>query len=233
MARSPFPPGSPRDRVARQPRHGRRWRAGVRDRRPRSSDAGQFGHPADLLPACHDRWSLRRPGSSAHIPDHGHPRQEDVTGGGAVTTSVLIPPRRPVPGGTMSQIRAASVVLPLLPRPSMASTAGQPGLLRSGPGLVAALTSVLKGCTRHGPASGSSRASCKAMSPSCRSARPGTRCYQIRGLVSNPDDTDAELLGPRFTAETTPSMDYPACVTGPAGMWRRRPGSNGSRRSSR
>jgi hypothetical protein len=58
--------------------------------------------------------------------------------------------------GTSPPIRAASVVLPLLLRPSMASTAGRPELPWSGLRLVTALTTVLSNSTRHGPASGSS-----------------------------------------------------------------------------
>src|SRR4029077_3679512 len=69
--------------------------------------------------------------------------------------------------GTSPVLPPASVVLPLLLRPSTASTAGRPELPWSGLRLVTALTTVLSNSTRHGPASGSSGASCKAMFSSC------------------------------------------------------------------
>ena len=69
--------------------------------------------------------------------------------------------------GTRSRIRAASVVLPLLLRPSTARIAGRPGPSRPGPRRVMAFTTVLSNSARHGPASGSSSGSSKAMNYYC------------------------------------------------------------------
>ena len=62
-------------------------------------------------------------------------------------------------------------------RGGTASTAGRPELLRPGPRVTTALTTVLSNSTRHGPASGSSGANCKAMSQSCRLARASSICW--------------------------------------------------------
>jgi hypothetical protein len=82
----------------------------------------------------------------------------------------------------------------------MASTAGRPELPWPGPRLVTALMTVLSSCTRHGPASGSSGASLQGHVPimPLGPARDAMG-YQIRRLVSDPDDTHADLPGPGAT----------------------------------
>ena len=63
--------------------------------------------------------------------------------------------------GTASPIRAASVVLPALLRPSTARMTGRPDTTRLGPRPISASITAVSDSARHGPASGSSRASCK------------------------------------------------------------------------
>ena len=65
--------------------------------------------------------------------------------------------------GTARPIRAASVVLPTLLRPSMARTTGRLRVALPGSRRVIAASRVLSSSARHGPASGSSGASCKAI----------------------------------------------------------------------
>ena len=97
--------------------------------------------------------------------------------------------------GTISRIRAASVVLPLLLRPATASTAGT-APVRSPPDH--RIDDRAK--QFHAPRSGfglfrgqllQGHVPIMALGPAW-----DAMSYQIRSLVSDPDDTDADLPGP-------------------------------------
>src|SRR6266567_3488673 len=69
--------------------------------------------------------------------------------------------------GTAWAMRSASVVFPLLLRPSIARTTGRPATILPRPPRITASMTALSSSTRHGPASGSSGASCSdTLSPS-------------------------------------------------------------------
>ena len=70
--------------------------------------------------------------------------------------------------GSAPAIRAASVVLPALLRLSTARMTGRPDTTRPGPRPISPSMTAVSNLARHGPASGSSWASCQLMPPSCR-----------------------------------------------------------------